>query len=136
MNHVQDKVCERHFRASDIRTSSSYVDSKTGKVVESKLKIARLSPDAVPCVFPNCTAYLSAPATATSREAPDEKRMRLEAASLREAVAASFQTHEEEESGNNIDTFQALCFGNQAFQLLECYFSTHLRVFVFQSCFC
>ncbi|KAH7973364.1 hypothetical protein HPB49_000218 [Dermacentor silvarum] len=102
------QVCERHFRASDIRTSSSYVDSKTGKVVEAKLKIARLSPDAVPCVFPNCPAYLSAPATATSREAPDEKRMRLEAASLREAIAASLQTYEEEESGNNIDTFQTL----------------------------
>ncbi|KAH7985005.1 hypothetical protein HPB49_026654 [Dermacentor silvarum] len=101
-------VCERHFRASDIRTYSSYVHSKTGKVVEAKLKIARLSPEAVPCVFPNCPAYLSAPATATSREAPDEKRMRLEAASLREAIAASLQTHEEEESGNNIDTFQTL----------------------------
>ncbi|KAH7971851.1 THAP domain-containing protein 2 [Rhipicephalus sanguineus] len=90
-------VCERHFRASDIRTSSSYVDSKTGNVVEAKLKIARLSPEAVPSVFPNCPAYLSAPATATSREAPCEKRMRLEAASLREAIATSLQTHEEEE---------------------------------------
>lgn len=92
---------------SDIRTSS-YVDSKTSKVVEAKLQIARLSPDAVPCVFLNCPAYLSAPATATSREAPDEKRMRLEAVSLREAITTSLQTHEEEESGNNIDTFQAL----------------------------
>ncbi|KAH7965662.1 hypothetical protein HPB49_009507 [Dermacentor silvarum] len=101
-------VCERYSRASDIRTSSSYVDSKTGKVVEAILKIARLSPDAVPCVFPNCPAYLSAPATATSRKAPDEKRMRLEAASLREAIAASLQTHEEEESGKNIDNFPTL----------------------------
>ncbi|KAH7971855.1 hypothetical protein HPB52_003478 [Rhipicephalus sanguineus] len=100
-------VSERHFRASDIRTSS-YVDSKTGNVVEAKLKIARLIPEAVPSVFPNCPAYLSAPATATSREAPSEKTMRLETASLREAIAASLQTHEEEESTNNIDTFQAL----------------------------
>ncbi|KAL1466123.1 hypothetical protein MTO96_042929 [Rhipicephalus appendiculatus] len=101
-------VCEQHFRASDIRTSSSYVDSKTGKVVEAKLKIARLSPDAVPSVFPNCPAYLSAPATATSREAPDEKRMRLEAASLREAIAASVHSHEVEETRNKINDFQAL----------------------------
>ncbi|XP_037277448.2 uncharacterized protein LOC119170405 [Rhipicephalus microplus] len=100
-------VCERHFRESDILTSSKYVDSKTGKVVEAKLKIARLSSDAVPSVFPNCPAYLSAPA-ATSREAPAEKRMRLEAASLREAIANSLETHEEEETKHKFDTFQAL----------------------------
>ncbi|XP_077494772.1 uncharacterized protein LOC144105520 [Amblyomma americanum] len=99
-------VCERHFKESDIRTSK-YVDSKTGKVVEAKLKIARLSSDAIPGVFPNCPAYLSAPAT-TSREAPTEKRMRLEAGSLRGAIAMSLQTHEEEEAKNNIDTFQVL----------------------------
>ncbi|KAL3189183.1 hypothetical protein MRX96_022016 [Rhipicephalus microplus] len=93
-------VCERHFRESDILTSSKYVDSKTGIVVEAKLKIARLSSDAVPSVFPNCPAYLSAPA-ATSREAPAEKRMRLEAASLREAIANSLETHEEEETKHN-----------------------------------
>lgn len=101
------QVCERHFRESDILTSSKYVDSKTGKVVEAKLKIARLSSDAVPSVFPNCPAYLSAPA-ATSREAPAEKRMRLEAASLREAIANSLETHEEEETKHKFDTFQAL----------------------------
>ncbi|XP_077508849.1 uncharacterized protein LOC144120360 [Amblyomma americanum] len=100
-------VCERHFKESDIRTSSKYVDSKTGKVVEAKLKIARLSSDAISSVFPNCPAYLSAPAT-TSREAPTEKRMRLEAASLRDAIAMSLQTHEEEEAKNKIDTFQVL----------------------------
>ncbi|XP_075739881.1 uncharacterized protein LOC142785325 [Rhipicephalus microplus] len=100
-------VCERHFRESDILTSSKYVDSKTGKVVEAKLKIARLRSDAVPSVFPNCPAYLSAPA-ATSREAPAEKRMRLEAASLREAIANSLETHEEEETKHKFDTFQAL----------------------------
>ncbi|KAL1443924.1 hypothetical protein MTO96_045749 [Rhipicephalus appendiculatus] len=81
---------------------------RQAKIFEAKLKIARLSPDAVPSVFPNCPAYLSAPATATSREAPDEKRMRLEAASLREAIAASVHSHEVEESRNKIDDFQAL----------------------------
>ncbi|KAH9382876.1 hypothetical protein HPB48_023494 [Haemaphysalis longicornis] len=79
---------------SDILTSSKYVDSKTGKVVEAKLKIARLSSDAVPSVFPNCPAYLSAPA-ATSREAPADKRMRLEAAFLRDAIANSLHRHDD-----------------------------------------
>lgn len=101
------QVCERHFRESDVLTTSRYVDSRTGKVVEAKLEIARLSSDAIPRVFPNCPAYLSTPAT-TSREAPAEKRMRLEAASLRDAIANSLQTHDEEEAISKIDTFQSL----------------------------
>ncbi|KAK8771224.1 hypothetical protein V5799_025532 [Amblyomma americanum] len=34
-------VCERHFKESDVRTSSKYVDSKTVKVVEAKLKVLK-----------------------------------------------------------------------------------------------
>ncbi|KAH8033961.1 hypothetical protein HPB51_018430 [Rhipicephalus microplus] len=101
------QVCERQFRESDIGTSS-YVDSKTGKVVEANLQTARLSPHAIPSVFLKFPAYISAPARATSAEAPDEKQMRLETASLREAIAAAPHTDEVEESRNKIDYFQAL----------------------------
>ncbi|XP_037500178.1 uncharacterized protein LOC119374192 [Rhipicephalus sanguineus] len=101
-------VCERHFKPSDMVDSTSYVDAKTGKVIEAKLKLTRLRPDAVPSILPNCPAYFSAPASSTSREAPHEKKARREAAFLQDAIKMSIETHHEEEQNNKIDTFQAL----------------------------
>ncbi|KAL3186764.1 hypothetical protein MRX96_026916 [Rhipicephalus microplus] len=88
--------------------TTSYVDTKTGGVIEAKLRLTRLRPDAVPSILPNCPAYLSAIAATSSREAPQEKKARREAALLQEAVNLSIETHLEEERNNRIDTFQAL----------------------------
>nr|XP_037275091.1 uncharacterized protein LOC119167675 [Rhipicephalus microplus] len=101
-------VCERHFRLSDMVNTTSYVDTKTGRVIEAKLRLTRLRPDAVPSILPSCPAYLSATAATTSREAPHEKKARREAALLQEAVNLTIETHLEEERNNRIDTFQAL----------------------------
>ncbi|XP_070377578.1 uncharacterized protein [Dermacentor albipictus] len=101
-------VCERHFKPSDMVNRTSYTDTKTGKVIEVTLKLVRLRPDAVPSILPDCPAYLSAPNATTSREAPDEKRMRREAAALQDAINLSTETHQAEEVRNKIDNFQAL----------------------------
>ncbi|KAH6944876.1 hypothetical protein HPB50_005905 [Hyalomma asiaticum] len=101
-------VCERHFEPSNMANTTRYVDTKTGKEIEAKLKLVRLRPDAVPSIRPDCPAYLSTPTPGTSREAPDQRRMRREAASLEEAIKLSVETYQEEEDENRIDTFQAL----------------------------
>ncbi|KAH8024225.1 hypothetical protein HPB51_022328 [Rhipicephalus microplus] len=103
-----ETVFERHFKPSDMVNTTSYVDTKAGRVIEAKLRLTRLRPDAVPSILPNCPAYLSASAATTFREAPREKKARREAALLQEAVNLSFETHLEEERNNRIDTFQAL----------------------------
>ncbi|KAH8030662.1 hypothetical protein HPB51_010596 [Rhipicephalus microplus] len=93
---LQLMVCERHYRPSDMVNTTSYVDTKTARVIEAKLRLTRLRPDAVPSILPNCPAYLSATAAPTSREAPHEKKARREAALLQEAVNLSIETHIEE----------------------------------------
>ncbi|KAH9375679.1 hypothetical protein HPB48_016633 [Haemaphysalis longicornis] len=57
---------------------------------------------AVPSLLPKCPAYLSQP-QAPVREAPEQKGMRLEAASLQEAILLSKQTKAEEEAKNKSD---------------------------------
>lgn len=88
--------------------TTSYTDTTTGKVIEVPLKLVRLRPDAVPSILPDCPAYLSAPNLNTSREAPDEKRTRREAAALQDAISKSIETHQAEEGRNKIDNFQEL----------------------------
>ncbi|XP_077520263.1 uncharacterized protein LOC144130125 [Amblyomma americanum] len=101
-------VCERHFKPSDMVNRTSYTDTKTSKVIEVALKLVRLPPDAVPSILPDCPAYLSAPNASTSREAPDEKRTRREAAALQDAINLSIEAHQAEEDRSKIDNFQAL----------------------------
>lgn len=88
--------------------TTSYTDTATGKVIEVPLKLVRLRPDAVPSILPDCPAYLSTPNANTSREAPNEKRTRREAAALQDAISKSIETHQAEEDKNKIDDFQAL----------------------------
>lgn len=87
--------------------SASYTDSMTGKVIEVPLKLRRLKPSAIPSVFPNCPAYLSRQET-SARESPEEKRARLDAEALQEAIQLSAQSHEAEEKKNAIATFEDL----------------------------
>ncbi|KAH8042773.1 hypothetical protein HPB51_025825 [Rhipicephalus microplus] len=102
-------VCERHFKPSDMVNTTSYTDTRTGKVIDAKLKLTRLRPDAVPSrILPNCPTYPSARAATASREASDEKKTRREAALLQDAINQSIAMHNEEERNNNVDTFKAL----------------------------
>ncbi|XP_072145131.1 uncharacterized protein [Dermacentor andersoni] len=80
-------VCEKHFEKSDFVTVASYTDLKTGKVIEVPLERARLKPTAVHSLFPGCPKYMSQPKR--TREAPAEKKARLEAASVRKAIELS-----------------------------------------------
>ncbi|XP_077516944.1 uncharacterized protein LOC144127850 [Amblyomma americanum] len=102
------QVCERHFKPFDMVNRTSYTDTKTGKVIEGALKLVRLRPDAVSRILPDCPAYLPAPNAGTSREAPDEKRTRREAAALQDAINLSVEAHQAEEERNKIDHIQAL----------------------------
>ncbi|XP_077490297.1 uncharacterized protein LOC144101134 [Amblyomma americanum] len=101
-------VCESHFKPSDMVNRTSYTDTKTRKVIKVALKLLRLRSDAVPSILPDCRAYLSAPNASTSREAPDEKRTRREAAALQDAINLCIEAHQAEEDRNKIDNFQAL----------------------------
>ncbi|KAH8024483.1 hypothetical protein HPB51_025110 [Rhipicephalus microplus] len=101
------QVCEHHFLESDFVDSTSYTDSMTGKVIEVPLKLRRLKPSAIPSVFPNCPNYLSRQETC-ARESPEEKRTRVDAEALQEAIRLSEQSHEAEEKKNVIATFEDL----------------------------
>ncbi|KAH8030483.1 hypothetical protein HPB51_007368 [Rhipicephalus microplus] len=101
------KVCEHNFLESDFVDSTSYTDSMTGKVIEVPLKLRRLKPSAIPSVFPNCPAFLSRQET-SARESPEEKRARVDAEALQEAIRLSEQSHEAEEKKNVIATFEDL----------------------------
>ncbi|KAH7978933.1 hypothetical protein HPB49_007443 [Dermacentor silvarum] len=80
----------RHFVASAYIKTSKYTDVKTGKVIEVPLTVFRLKPDAVQNVFPNGPQYLSRQ-NACIREAPEEKRKRLEDESIRIAIEKSLE---------------------------------------------
>ncbi|XP_077518091.1 uncharacterized protein LOC144128519 [Amblyomma americanum] len=100
-------VCEKHFQTSDFVRFATYTDENTGNVIEVPLQRVRLKPAAVPSVFPGCPKYLSQPPS--SREAPAEKKARLEAASLRKAIELSVAAQEEEDRRNKICSFGELC---------------------------
>ncbi|KAH8039306.1 hypothetical protein HPB51_005552 [Rhipicephalus microplus] len=100
-------VCEYHFLERDFVDSTSYTDSMTGKVIEVPLKLRRLKPSAIPSVFPNCPAHLSRQET-SARESPEEKRARVDAEALQEAIRLSEQSHEAGEKKNVIAIFEDL----------------------------
>lgn len=66
----------------------------------------RLTPDAVPTIFPNSPAYLSD--RAPVREEPEEKRKRHEASHLEEAIRQSISLHEEEDRQNKLQSYEDL----------------------------
>ncbi|KAH8037544.1 hypothetical protein HPB51_013334 [Rhipicephalus microplus] len=82
------KLCEKHFAPTDFLRTATYTDARTGKVIEVPLERVRLKETAVFSVFANCPKYMSRP-TPSAREAPEEKKVRLEAASLRTAIELS-----------------------------------------------
>ncbi|KAL1431598.1 hypothetical protein MTO96_002228 [Rhipicephalus appendiculatus] len=103
-----EKLCEKHFAPTDFVRTATYTDAQTGKVIEVPLERVRLKETAVPSVFANCPKYMSRP-TPSAREAPEEKKVRLEAASLRAAIELSVAAQEEENRKNKVGSFEEFC---------------------------
>ncbi|KAH6922059.1 hypothetical protein HPB50_008525 [Hyalomma asiaticum] len=100
------KVCELHFKPQYLRTTTKYTDPRTGRITEAPMGATRLTPDAVPTIFPNAPSYLSN--YAPVREGPDQKKKRLEASHLEEAIRQSIALHEEEEHRNKLSSYEDL----------------------------
>ncbi|KAL1484287.1 hypothetical protein MTO96_032659, partial [Rhipicephalus appendiculatus] len=100
-------LCEKHFAPTDFVRTATYTDAQTGKVIEVPLERVRLKETAVPSVFANCPKYMSRP-TPSAREAPEEKKVRLEAASLRAAIELSVAAQEENRK-NKVGSFEEFC---------------------------
>ncbi|KAH7948992.1 hypothetical protein HPB49_003981 [Dermacentor silvarum] len=100
------KVCELHFKPQYLRTTTTYTDPRTGRTIEAPMRATRLTPDAVPTIFPNDPSYLSD--YAPMRVGPDQKRKRLEASHLEKAIRQSIALHEEEESRNKLTLYEDL----------------------------
>ncbi|KAH6941182.1 hypothetical protein HPB50_014601 [Hyalomma asiaticum] len=100
------KVCELHFKPQYLRTTAKYTDPRTGRITEAPMGATRLTPDAVPTIFPNAPSYLSN--YAPVREGPDQKKKRLEASHLEEAIRQSIALHEEEEHRNKLSSYEDL----------------------------
>lgn len=92
-------VCERHFKPQYLRTTSSYTDVD-GRTIEAPMKLTRLTPDALPTIFPDCPAYVCL--KRKTREGPDEKKRRAEHELLQHAVQQSKVTYETESLENNV----------------------------------
>ncbi|XP_065298429.1 uncharacterized protein [Dermacentor albipictus] len=111
------RVCELHFIEADIVREVSHIDDLTGNTVTAPLSRLRLRPGAVPSKFPECPSYLSKPIT--SREHPDSKRMRLQAASLKKACEASAEAFRKEKEADKIlnleDLMQFITSKNSTF---------------------
>ncbi|KAH7973755.1 hypothetical protein HPB49_004882 [Dermacentor silvarum] len=89
-----------------LRTTTTYTDPRTGRTIEAPMGATRLTPDAVPTIFLNAPSYLSD--YAPVREGPGQKRKRLEASHLEEAIRQSIALHEEEESRNKLTSYEDL----------------------------
>lgn len=70
------------------------MDWKTGKTITVPLNVPKLRPGAVPSLLPNCPVYLNS--TQSTREAPLERRSRIEADSLQQAILESTITATEQ----------------------------------------
>ncbi|KAH6933417.1 hypothetical protein HPB50_014795 [Hyalomma asiaticum] len=99
------KVCELHFKAEYLRTTTTHTDSN-GRTIEVPMSLTRLTEDAVPRMFPNSPAYLSD--CAPVREEPDSKRKRREADQLQKVIQMSLSSHEEDERKNRVASFEQL----------------------------
>ncbi|KAH7986591.1 hypothetical protein HPB52_024852 [Rhipicephalus sanguineus] len=111
-------LCEKHFAPTDFVRTATYTDAQTGKVIEVPLERVRLKETAVPSVFAKCPKYMSR-STPSAREAPEEKKARLEAASLRTAIELSVAAEEEENRKNKVGSFAEFCRALSNFSVSE-----------------
>ncbi|KAH8034175.1 hypothetical protein HPB51_021586 [Rhipicephalus microplus] len=99
------KVCELHFKAEYLRTTTTYTDSN-GKSIEVPMSLTRLTEDAQPTMFPNSPAYLSD--CAPVRKEPDAKRKHREADQLQKGIQMLLVSHEDEDRKNRVASFEQL----------------------------
>jgi hypothetical protein len=91
------------LRESDVLSSTSAVDWKTGKTIKVPLNVPRLRPATVPSLLSNCPTYLSS--LQSIREGPLEKTSRIEAEALHQVILESTVTATEQ---NNKFSFSNL----------------------------
>ena len=58
-NYYHLQLCEQHSHDSKIICIASVFDEKSGKAITCNLKTPKLSPDAIPSIFPNFPSSLS-----------------------------------------------------------------------------
>ncbi|XP_037508565.1 THAP domain-containing protein 2-like [Rhipicephalus sanguineus] len=92
-------VCERHFKEESLCTTTKYADCD-GRTIEVKMKLTRLTHDAVPTIFPDSPDYLSD--AHQSREEPGSKKKRREDEQLQKAIEESMLAHKKELEENKL----------------------------------
>ncbi|KAG0418393.1 hypothetical protein HPB47_004915 [Ixodes persulcatus] len=80
--------------------------------------LRRLKPCVTPNIFPNCPAYLSRNRPA-AREGPEEKRSRLKAEALQEALTLSTEAYDDEQRKNFVSSFDELVTALKEFQVAD-----------------
>lgn len=91
------------MRESDVLSSTSAVDWKTGKTIKVPLNVPRLRPATVPSLLSNCPTYLSS--LQSIREGPLEKTSRIEAEALHQVILESSVTATEQ--NNKLSFFKS-----------------------------
>ncbi|KAH8037684.1 hypothetical protein HPB51_015729 [Rhipicephalus microplus] len=92
-------VYECLFKEEYLRTTTKYTDCD-GRTIEVKMKLTRLTRDAVPTIFPDSPDYLSD--TQQSREEPGMNKKRREDEQLRKAIEESILAHKKELEENKL----------------------------------
>ncbi|GBN64872.1 hypothetical protein AVEN_38805-1 [Araneus ventricosus] len=89
------KVCEEHFKDSEVLLNSTFSNEKTGETISAPMKRPKLKENAVPSIFPGCPSCMSS--ASAIRESPSEKRQRLEQVQIYLAVRESLNSKREYE---------------------------------------
>jgi hypothetical protein len=101
------QVCAAHFVKTDIRTTASGTDSRTGEVITVALDIQRLIPGAIPSQLPSCPAYLSKPQK-TPRTSLSDKMSRIENQQLARALEISKSEYVEQQENDHFNSLDEL----------------------------
>lgn len=103
------RVCEKHFRESEVERIVSMYDEKKGKLITAPLSYPRLIAGAIPSRLLGCPKYLSQ-APSSPCECPEAEQIRLKSESLENALQDSiviFETYDESHVFNNIQEFKS-----------------------------
>ncbi|KAF5306823.1 hypothetical protein FQA39_LY00053 [Lamprigera yunnana] len=106
------KVCENHFDPSFIRMTS-HIDEKPERVPTMQLEKPQLMAEAVPSIFEGCPKYLTT--SKVHREGAEEKRCKIKARQLAQAIAVNEKSKLQEESLRSYSSFKELLTCNSKF---------------------
>ncbi|CAL1264091.1 unnamed protein product [Larinioides sclopetarius] len=70
------KVCEKHFKDSEVLRNTTFYIEKTGETLSAPMKRPKLKENAVPSIFPDCSSYM--PSSSAIRQSPPKKQQQLE----------------------------------------------------------